>query len=643
VGQTPPDAAAQTVGSVARGTDDPGDPYKHCTRAAGERASWIGSFRPRSARRSASWSVAEWFVFPLLMHRIVSVFLIAAALAVGSRPVTAQAVEVVVEGVRGAERDNVLALLTLEQRRADAALTESQVRRLHGRAASEIRAALEPFGYYRADVDAELERTATGWRVTYRIDPGEPVRLAEVDVRLLGPGADDAAFRDRVASFPLRPGDPLRHAQYEEGKLELLTVAAERGYLQARLAAHRIAVDTAAGQAWLTLHLETGERHRFGEVRFHQTGFSDDLLRASVPFRAGEPYSTARLLELQRTLIETDFFRSVDVRARPELADGLAVPVDVTLEARPRGQYSAGVGYGTDTGPRGTGAWEVRRINRWGHRMNGEARLSPTRSGVSTRFSIPFGPAGGQFTLSAGLQDERPRTHTTQTLVLGAGLNHRRGHWRETLYLNLQQDWFEVGGARGGTRTVLPGASWTRTRADDPIHATRGSRVSLDVRGTDEVLGSEVGFAQATLRGRWVRSPHRESRLLLRADLGYTAVDDFASLPPTMRYFAGGDQSVRGYGFQRLGPSDAGGQPLGGRHLAVASVEFERMLRGDWGAAVFYDIGNALNRVEDRLNHGAGAGLRWRSPVGMVRLDVASAVSEPGRPLRLHVVVGPEL
>jgi len=574
-----------------------------------------------------------------------NVLVLFALLSLAAAPAAAQApvLRVEVEGVQGELRDNILAQLSIEQRRRDADLWESRVRRLHQQAESEIRAALKPLGHYRPTVASELRRTSDGWHARYRIEPGEPVRVGEVDVRLLGAGGADPTFVARVDAFALRPGDVLRHDLYEDGKLELLTIAAERGYLQARLAAHRVAVDTAALRAVVTLHLDTGERHRFGAVRFNDSGFSDELLTGFVPFRSGDAYSTAQLLLLQRSLIESDFFRSVDVRGRPDQADGLDVPVEVTVEGRPRGMYSIGAGFGTDTGPRGSGAWELRRINRWGHRMTGELRGSPTRSGISTRYQIPTGSAGEQFALAAGVQDERPATHTSQSLLVGASLNHRRGAWRERLYVNVQQDWFTVGDTRGSTRTVLPGANWTRTRTDDPIHTRRGSRVAVDVRGTDEAIGSEVGFVQARLRAKLVRTPHRSGRVLLRGDVGYTAVDEFANLPPTMRFFAGGDQSVRGYGFQALGPVDGEGLPLGGRHLLVGSVEYERSVWGGFGAAAFYDVGNALNGWNDGMRHGAGFGLRWSSPVGMVRLDLASAVSEPGRPLRLHVVIGPDL
>jgi translocation and assembly module TamA len=271
------------------------------------------------------------------------------------------------------------------------------------------------------------------------------------------------------------------------------------------------------------------------------------------------------------------------------------------------------------------------------------ARGSPVRSGANARYLIPRGAPGDQVSLSIGFLDDRPVTHTSQSLQLGASLNHRRGAWREQLYVNLQQEWFTVGETRGTTRLVLPGASWSLTRSNDPIHPTRGSRVQLDLRGTDEIVGSEVGFVQATLRGKRVRSPWPNGRILLRGDIGHTVVDDFGSLPPTLRFFAGGDGSVRGYGYQAITPRDEDDLPLGGRHLLVGSAEYEHGIIGGWGLAAFYDIGSAYNDLGERLKQGAGFGVRWISPVGLLRVDLASAISEPRRPLRLHVTIGPDL
>ncbi|MFP5506345.1 MAG: autotransporter assembly complex protein TamA, partial [Gammaproteobacteria bacterium] len=121
-----------------------------------------------------------------------------------------------------------------------------------------------------------------------------------------------------------------------------------------------------------------------------------------------------------------------------------------------------------------------------------------------------------------------------------------------------------------------------------------------------------------------------------------TWIDGFRELPASLRFFAGGDQSVRGYDFQELGPRDASGQVIGGKHLVFGSLEYEHRVHGNWGVAAFVDTGNAFNSTHEGLETGAGIGLRWRSPIGMVRLDLAAAVSQDNA-LRLHFTLGPDL
>src|SRR5690606_9543527 len=119
-----------------------------------------------------------------------------------------------------------------------------------------------------------------------------------------------------------------------------------------------------------------------------------------------------------------------------------------------------------------------------------------------------------------------------------------------------------------------------------------------------------------------------------------TRIDEFSELPASLRFFAGGDQSVRGYRYNSLGPTDASGEVIGGRKLLVGSLEYEHRIRGGWSAAVFYDAGNALEDYGDSLARGAGFGVRWLSPIGQVRIDLASALSEDGNPWRLHLNIG---
>lgn len=548
-----------------------------------------------------------------------------------------------VEGVDDELRANILALLTVHRERERADLSEAQIRRYFQRSEGEIRDALEPFGYYAPAIDSELRRTPDGWRARYVIRPGAAVRFTEPDVGVVGAGAHEAELQRLVRRLDLRRGEPARHARYETAKTRLQQAAVALGYLDARYAQHELRIDAAALRAQAVLHLDTGPRYRFGAVSFDRAGLDDALLQRYAVIEPGDIYSDARLLELQRALEDSGYFMQVDVVPQRERARDLKVPVHVTLTPRLRHLYSAGLGFGTDTGVRGRLGWEHRRINRRGHRMQAELRASGIIQSLSTSYSIPLAnPRSDRLEVTAAVLDEQSDAVDTRVQKLGVGRTRMYGDWREGLTLSYQREDFRLGLTDDTISLLLPGLSYAHVKADDRLLTRHGHALQFDARGATEALLSDVNFAQLGVEAKLIRSFGRNNRVLARAKGGTTWTDSFAQLPATLRYFAGGDQSVRGYGFEELGPRDASGEVVGGKHLLLGSLEYERRVRGDWGVAVFVDTGNAFNSIDEGLETGAGIGLRWRSPIGMVRLDLASAVSDD-RGLRLHFTLGPEL
>jgi translocation and assembly module TamA len=211
------------------------------------------------------------------------------------------------------------------------------------------------------------------------------------------------------------------------------------------------------------------------------------------------------------------------------------------------------------------------------------------------------------------------------------------------LSLTFQQEDFTIGLTDENTALLMPGVNVQRVWGRERLIATRGARLQLDLKGAQEGLLSDASFVQGQVDAKLILPLGERQRLISRGTLGAIYTDDFERLPPSIRYFAGGDQSVRGYDYNRLGPRDASGEVIGGRYLVVGSLELERHIRGNWRAALFYDTGNALDGWNESLEQGAGIGLRWETPIGLVRLDVATALSEDGRPWRLHLTVGPDL
>jgi translocation and assembly module TamA len=227
-------------------------------------------------------------------------------------------------------------------------------------------------------------------------------------------------------------------------------------------------------------------------------------------------------------------------------------------------------------------------------------------------------------------------------------MTRQHGSWREAFALIYLRSDFEVGVDMGVSELLIPEASWTQVHADDRIYVRRGHRLQLKIRGAEETVVSDSTFLQLTADAKAIRPLGERLRLIGRLGAGHTWTSDFHRLPPTIRFFAGGDQSVRGYDYQTLGPLDVEGNVIGGEALATAGLELDSLFLdfgklGRWGAAVFYDVGGAAETIGDRLEQGAGVGLRWLSPIGLVRADVAWAVSEPDTPIRFHLMIGPDL
>lgn len=558
----------------------------------------------------------------------------------------AATLEVNVEGIEGAMRENILRALTIYQERSRNDLSEARIRRLHTAASDEIREAVKPFGYYQPAIDASLQfdRTEDHWTARYSVSSGPRVRLTDVQILLRGQGAADPVLKNAVKNFPLARGDALDQAMYEQGKSRIQLLASERGYFDLRLTRHEIRLDLQTYSADIFLDIDTGERYRFGEVTVDQDLLTPELLQRYVRIGPGTPYSTQALIDIQNALITSNYFSDVRIDADPKQAKDHVIPVTLKLTPRPQNKYTFGLGYGTDTGPRGQIGWERYYLNPEGHHTRIDLRGSEVDRSLTAGYFIPIrNPRTDQLAFTGGFEETDTDTATSSTRRLAASRTTVRGYLLETMSLTHQLERFNVGGQTGKTTLVLPGVSWTYYVGDQRIYTRSGVRATLDVRGAAETLGSDVSMRQARFQVRAIFPVASFGRMITRLDVARTSVNNFAQLPATLRFFAGGDQSVRGYAYNTLGPVDALGNVVGGPHLLVGSVEYEQQLSGKWSAAIFFDEGNALNTFRDPLKRGAGVGLRWRTPVGQIRVDIAEALSEPDHRRRLHITFGPDL
>jgi len=554
-------------------------------------------------------------------------------------------VRVEIVGLEGELERNALAVASIVNASNSGELSTNQIRRLHVRAAEEIELALQPFGYYRATIGSALDTAEPTWLARYDVNPGPPILLSSVDVRVLGVGATDSAFIALVADFPLSVGDTLVHLKYTEGKLELGNFASENGYLDAVFDTNEVRVDLETYTAEVVLHVDTGPRFFFGPVTLNQDIVDPRLLQGYVTFEPGDTFKLSKLIEMQRGLSSTSFFSQVEIKPQREKADSLCVPIWADLTPRKRGRYEVGLGFGTDYGIRGTFEAEFRRLNRRGHNATTRVELSQLERIIIAQYRFPPAyPETATWAVSASAGDFSPTWTSSLSAGLAVSRSVTRGPLREVLSLSYDAQRFTIAGDEDTSRLLIPSASWAWIRSDNSLLTLHGNRVRLDVRASiDEVLSS-ASFLQLVLSGKFVRRLVPGTRLLARASLGRTWTQQFNSLPPNIRFVTGGDNTVRGYGFETLGPRNEEGAIVGGDYLLVGSVEVDYKLLEKWALAAFFDTGNALSpSTPFFLAKGAGIGARWLSPVGPVRLDLAYGFNKPSESFRIHFTVGPDI
>mgnify|MGYP000353544709 FL=1 len=513
-------------------------------------------------------------------------------------------------------------------------------------AESQAEKAAQALGYYQAQISSEIREGATP-RLTVRVQPGEPVRLRHVVVRIDGPAAQLRDFR--TPSDPqLRSGAQLNHGRYDAAKREIQNQASRYGFFAGRFSRQRLTIDPAAGLADIELVYLSGPRYQLGKVSFlGDAPFDAELLQRMVPFPADTPYDSALIAELYQALRSSGYFESVQVDANPGSAAAEHIPVQVQLQARKPRSMGLGLGFSTDVGPRGRGNWTRHWANPQGHSYGAEFELSAPRQNVGLWYDVPLDPPlTDKLRVAGGYQAEDLADTDSSSRLLTVGPEwHSKldSGWQRVLSLKWRHEQYELGDDAGTSTLLMPGISYSYLRSDNQIDPNQGYRLQLDLSGAAEGLLSDANVLHGSIQLKGLTTLSERHRLLGRVQVGGTESDGFAQVPPSLRFFAGGDQSVRGYDYQSLSPENRAGDKIGGRYLFTSSLEYQYSLTERWRLASFFDQGNTFDSLEiPSLKSAVGVGVRWVSPLGPLRLDLAHPLDDQGG-VRLHFSMGPEL
>lgn len=590
----------------------------------------------------------------------MAVALALALLGVAGPAVAAKVGTVTVLGLDEAMTENVELALSLVDARGEE-LSGRRLGYLVRAAEDETRKALEPFGYYDPEITVERRRDNGSVSVTITVEPGETVKVRRSDIAIIGEGARDRYLKEDLAAFKPAVGEPFVHPTYEASKVRITRRLAERGYFDADFLSRRVEVTRAEQAADIDLVWESGRRYDMGPITFTQTPrpiIRDSLLEQMVYWEEGSYYHQGKLDRFRQSLSRLDYFSAIDIVPQPDRAIDGRVPVEVTLTPARRTVYTAGVSYSTLDGAGIRLGLERRYLNDRGHKLKSQVDWAEYKKAVTVQYRIPaFAWRDGWYAVSGQLAEEQSEYIDSRRIeFVGSRSGKINRHWTATASMHLLRErwrYLAISDDIGilpipvyqYATFLYPSLRAAYVDADNTLFPRDAVSAAVELRGGSQAFGSDANFAQVYGSLRWYRGIGQRDRLIARGEAGRTFTGDLVDMPPSLRYYAGGDRSIRGYATNEVGPSiGAGGRRYytGAKNLVTGSLEFEHYFNDNWGAAVFVDSGSAFDDTPD-WHTGVGIGLRWISPVGPLRLDIARGLNDPDSSYQFYLNIGADL
>ena len=562
-------------------------------------------------------------------------------------------------------------------------------------------AAMRPYGYFNLVVDVEIVPKEAGtWLIKVDLKAGPPVVVKDLQLELKGPGSELESLKDWSANFPLAQGQILNQQVWDKAKIDAVDLLEESGYLQSTFSRHEIRVDPVANTARLELIVETGPQAVMGKVTFNQNFVSDEVLASLRRFKQGDAYHSFLLEKFRLDLWRSGYFEDIEVVERRELAASPPrVDFDVNVKPRKKNTYQGTIGYGTDTLARLQFFYGRHLINPRGDSFDIGMGWQQKDNQFSflANYRLPRKTESKQFWIATlGLQTEDQKFKVSVNNDLDNQIDVAKGtvndYWLrlgktrarnirggfeqlfETVFVqflnekrNFQptdiidplspdlpdsEPFYDL--LKNTSNTQAIGIDWDWPEIRGKGFQTIGYHHRAWMFTSNDAWGSDIDFSQVYLSSRWNFLVTNRLKILLRAEAGYSNASSISvnvptvgpdvnvnvtELPNLYRFKAGGNQSVRGYGFETL---DNNG--IGSNNVFTASAEAEFHILEDWSVAAFIDVGNAFNNWSTPdLKLGTGLGIRWYSVIGALRLDVAQGWALEGNPWRIHLSIGTNL
>lgn len=506
--------------------------------------------------------------------------------------------------------------------------------------------ALQAIGYYNSQISARHASYKNNTTIALRINAGLPVRIREVAVNLNQEAAELKDFQQTLKRLSLYTDNVFNHETYENAKSSLLKTAQLLGYFDAKFTRSQVLVSKTDKSADIFIDFDTGTRYSISQVIYKQDLYPEEFIERWQDFEVSVPYRANYVSDLTVSLQNSGYFKHVRVVPDLQLAVDHKLPLIIDLIPAEENTVGVGVGYATDSGPRLKSNWLRPHTNSLGHTLETKTSISNLRQDLSFSYRMPHrkSPATNNYSIDAGILNLATDDTYSQLRTLEFG-DHRltKNKWRRDIFLRLENERFKVGSDKDVITLLLPGIGFSRVISKGGINPESGKYFSFQLMAARRSLLSDINMLRFTAATKVLKSWNRKHYLITRAELGALNTDSFERVPTTHRFFAGGDNSVRGFSYQEISPRNTDNDATGGQFLTTASIEYNRYLTDKFAVAAFVDSGRAFNESSEPSRTGIGFGLRWRSPVGPLRVDLAHGLNNNDSPYRIHLAIGPEL
>lgn len=516
----------------------------------------------------------------------------------------------------------------------------------------------EAMGYFAAKFEMKAVRPSNCWTFNILVEPGAVVKVAKSNIRITGDGAKLEDFTQITSSPPYVNDEVLVTQKYEDFKSNLTRTASRLGYFDAEFVEREIQVNIDTHQAVVNLHFETGKRHQFGQVGIEQDVLAAKYLKRYMRVEAGKNYNSDELLRQQRLLENSGYYSDVQISSSYQNIENNRIPVEIKALRNKRYAYTGKLAFASDDGFTIEGGMNARWVNSKGHKL--DTALLYTQSGylkTGFKYIVPLWEPEHEY---AGIDVSWIKSKDSIDFVgipLATYLDQRKlefnynrrtdTDWQQTAFISFFEEKFrlviEGDSIPDNTQLTLVGTRVSKTKATDPLYPEKGWRVAGEMKGAHKRVLSDETLVQARVDAKYLHTFENKGKAIARGSLGATWVDEESLMPKSLGFTTGGQDSVRGFDSNALGELDEYGKISGGENLIVTSLEYEYPITEKVSAAVFADAGSAFNDWGDyQVNVGAGVGVRYKSPLGPVRLDLA-VPQDDANDLHFYFSLGPDL